>query len=179
MQIVRRNRLLEPAHVLLRRELLRQLECLLRTIGAVGVDEQTGRPDRLLRRRDAGRVALGVSADLHFDPAATVFFYPARELTRELAIIVAGEAAAAVDRNGIAIAPEQRRQAVVRAGPPSRSQSAVSTAEIAVAARPSRPRLRTATLHGAPCGGRIHRVRSDDRVRASFSLIRGATEASA
>src|SRR6185437_14042928 len=103
LDIVRRNRLLEPAHVLARGEDVRQILGLLAAIGAVCIDEQPGGSYRRFRKRDSRRIAGRIATDLHLDPLTTFDLYPTGELATELIIVVAGKAAAAVNGDGFAI----------------------------------------------------------------------------
>ena len=64
---------------------------------------------RLAARIPAG-VLLRIAADLHLDEAAAVALDPGRQLLLEPVVGVVREAAAAVDRNGVSAAAEERRE---------------------------------------------------------------------
>ncbi len=79
---------------------------LLRSEGAVGVDEQLGLvPDRGAGYLEALRIGIGVSADLDLD-ARDAGLDPAAKLLGEPIGCVVGEAAAAVDRDAL-VEPRQ------------------------------------------------------------------------
>ena len=105
--VVGADRLLEPGDVVFA-EAFGQCQRLLCRKRAVGVDKQTGVADRAQRCRDALRIALGLAADLHLDPATTVALDPAGKLVAQPLVGIAGEAAAAINRDAVAALPEQR-----------------------------------------------------------------------
>jgi hypothetical protein len=106
LKVTVRHRFLEPCHTLLS-ESRGQPECLLQGIAAVGVHEQFGgRSDRLARPEDPQRISRGIPTHLHLDPPDPLP-HPILQLTLQLLNRVRGEAAAAVNRNGVARGTEQ------------------------------------------------------------------------
>ena len=120
---------------------------------AVGVDEQIAVADGGLGGPPV-RVALRLGPDFHFDGLAAVALDPAGKLIAELAVRIGGEAPAAID-----VDASRRRPSRAASGWSMifafRSQSAASTAEMAQAARPDRPRLRTARSMASQHAGNV------------------------
>src|SRR5439155_26618531 len=88
---------------------------LLSPVPAVGVHEQLGRiADHVARQGDPGEVALDGTAprlaDLYLDPRDTLLLHPAAELVGQLPVVVAGEPAAAVDRDALVHRSQQPPQ---------------------------------------------------------------------
>ena len=143
LEIGGRDRLLEPADVP-GGEPVGPVERLPEVIGAVRVDEELGVADRLSRRVEPRRVALGLAADLHLHARETLVD-PASELLGEPIVRVRREPAASVQRHRVTPGAEQldERHPLSRA---LRSHSAMSTADMAIAPIPGRPALRSARL---------------------------------
>ena len=107
VDIVRAQRFLKPCNIVFR-DALGQRQRVFRRERAIGIDEQTGIPDRVACAGHALWVARRVAADFHFDPATAIVLDPAGKLLAQPRIGVAGEPATAIDRHGIAAAPKKR-----------------------------------------------------------------------
>src|SRR5689334_14857406 len=105
VDVVGADWLLEPGDVVFGNALgqVQGLFCRERTIG---IDEKASDADRVAGYSDPLRVANRVAADFHFDPATAVVPHPATKLFAQPRVGVAGEPAAAVDRDGVAAAAE-------------------------------------------------------------------------
>ena len=102
-----------------------------------------------------------IAADFHFH-ARNPLLHPAAELLLQFFVRIGSEPAAAVNRHRFAHLP----QTSVTSGRPSsfafRSQSAVSTAEMAIEQMPGRPRLRIDSTIADPGAVNRHRIAADD-----------------
>ncbi len=117
---------------------------LLHRERAIGIDEQfmvaDGRPWPSMTRSGSRSGSLPIFILTKRQPSRST---QPDSWSRKLLVRIGGEAAAAIDRHAVAAAAEQSRQAADRGSCALRSHSAASTAEIAQAASPERPRLRT------------------------------------
>jgi hypothetical protein len=120
-QILRGNGLLEPGHPVLRQPISNP-HCLRGCVAAVGVHVECGiGSDDLAGQGDPREIPIlpgaPAFADLDLHPRDVVLLHPADQLVAGLLIVVAGETAAAVDRDsGVRMAEQLGQRAAEEAG---------------------------------------------------------------
>ncbi len=170
VEIVRGDRLFEPGDVEVGESAVRRRMACLRVYPPLASTNSSG-SGPIASRTSAMRSRSRCGSAPH---APAIFILtrgmpcvdcPGAHLGHERDVVERGEAAGSVDRDRVAHLPEERRQCHVGAAWPSRSQSAMSTAAIAIDTTPGRPALRMARTIACPGAGDVASGRGRARRR--------------